>query len=629
MWDPHALYLGLRWKDPTPLLNNVDPDRAPAEGWMSDCFQGRFVTDYSQIHLTAWYSSKFDKQVTHISYENPLAPDALVLRADGKVMHHESGYQQAFRLDPDARGYTQEIRIPWSVLYRQPSIAAGLKMRFTGEYFWGGPTGTKWPAVMWADPINLAHPQRIVLYQNPHSWGELELLAQGKLPLVPTDAADNLLQGPVPIRLEVPRDAVKMTVVIDDAQGQRVRNLLSHADISHYVVRSEADKRLVEIPWDGRAEGQWNKERSLFLGNVVAPGTYIARGIVHRGIGVVHVGSFYNPGTPPWHTADGTGGWLSDHSAPCAVGAVPAASTSRGRVFLGDRGGECGVGFIGLDEQGRKIWEWVRHSSGAWFIAANADHVYFVSGSIGAPAARLLGRLNPNNGEAVSFTTAPEVELPDAVSGLAVHGKTVAVALGNANKVLLLDGESGTVQKEIPAEAPTGLAFRPNGELVILSAHKPFLGITNPLAIATDSAGNLYVSDGDALQVKVFDPAGRLLRTIGEPGGHRPGPWNPRRMNNPVALAVEERPDGTWLWVTEATYHLKRVSVWNTADGSLVRDYVGGTSYAGSGGAMSDDLPTLGISAGLLHDVDFANYTYSVREILGGRPDPQPGKHAV
>ncbi len=629
MWDSEALYLGLKWKDPTPLINNVDPDRAAGEGWMSDSFQGRFITDYSQIHFTAWYSSKYDKQITHIAYDNPLATDATVFRGAGKVLHDDSGYQQAFQADSDARGYVQEIRIPWKLLYRNPQIAAGLKLRFSGEYFWGGPSGTKWPAVMWADPINLAQPQRIVLYQSPQNWGELELLATGNLPRVETEDTNGTLQGPVVLRLEVPRDAVKLSVVIDDAQGQRVRNLASHLDVSHYVAKTAGDKRIVEIPWDGRAEGKWNAERSLFLGDVVAPGTYTVRAIAHRGIGVVHAGSFYNPGTPPWHTADGTGGWLSDHSAPCAVGAVPASSTSRGRVFLGDHGGECGVGFIGLAEDGRKIWEWVRLGSGAWHIAANAEHVYFATGSIGGTGARKLGRLNPNTGEPVAFTSAPEVELPEPATGLAVHGKSVAVAMLAAKKVLLVDGDSGAVTKEIPAPAPKGVAFRPNGELILLNDGQPLFDVAQPLAVATDSAGQIYVSDAAEQNVKVFNPAGQRIGTIGEPGGHRPGPWNPRRMQNPVALAVEERAGGKFLWVTEANYTVKRVSVWDTASGALVRDYIGGTSYSGSGGAMSDDLPDLGISSGLFHHVDFAHYTYTVRELIGGRPDPQPGKHAV
>ncbi len=629
MWDKDALYLGLEWKDPTPLINNVDPDRAAGEGWMSDSFQARFITDYSQIHFTAWYGSKYDKQITHIAYDNPLDPNAKVFRAPGKVLHDGSGYQQAFRVDSDARGYVQEIRIPWVLLYKNPQPMAGLKFRFSGEYFWGGPSGTKWPAVMWADPINLAQPQRIVLYQSPQNWGELELLAAGNLPRVEVEDANGSLQGPVAIRLEVPRDAVKMSVVIDDAQGARVRNLASHSDVSPYVVKTEGGKRYVEIPWDGRAEGKWIKDRSLFLGDVVAPGTYTVRGITQRGIGVVHAGSFYNPGTPPWHTADGTGGWLSDHSAPCAVGAVPASSASKGRVFLGDHGGECGVGFIGLGEEGRKIWEWVRLGSGAWHIAANAEHVYFITGGVGGPGARKLGRLNPNNGEPVSFTSAPEVNLPDAATGLAVHGKTVAVALFGAKKVLLLDGDSGVVTKEIPAGGPKGVAFRPNGELIILNEGEPQFGVAQPLAVATDSAGHVYVSDGAELNVKVFNAAGQLVRAIGEPGGHQPGPWNPRRMINPVALAVEERAEGRFLWVTEAAYSLKRVSVWNTGDGALAKDYLGGTSYSGSGGAMSDDLPDLGITYGLFHHVDFANYTYTVREMIGGRPEPQPGKQAV
>lgn len=624
MWDKEALYLALHWKDPTPMINNVDPDRAASEGWMADSFQARFTTDWSQVHFTAWYGSKHDKQITHIAYDDPLSPDARVFRGNGPVLRDASGYQQAFLADTDQRGYVQEIRIPWSLLFKNPQPGPGLSLRFTGEYFWGGPSGTKWPAVTWADPINPANPVRIVLYQNPSAWGELRLANRGNLSRKDAAISDERLQGPVTVRVAIPADATRFSLVIEDVQGNRVRNLASNASVEAYAVRAATGHdgtKFVEVPWDGRGDGPWNKDRTLFLGEVVPAGRYTARGLTHAGVGVLYAGSFYNPGTPPWQTADGTGGWLSDHSSPCAVAAVPQDSQSRGRVFLGDHGGECGVGFIGLDATGRKIWEWVRLGSGAWFLAATADHVYFVHGGIGSPGARILGRLNPATGESVAFASGPEITLPEDASGMAVHGKTVAVAMAKAGKVLLLDADSGTITKEIIASLPKGVAFRPNGDLIVLHDGEPFLGVGKPLAVACDSQGRIYVADGQKLVIEVFSANGEPEQTIGEHGGHTPGPWTPRAMNNPVSLAVEERPEGRFLWVTESSATPKRVSVWNAATGEFVRDYVGGTGYCGSGGAMSDDLSDLGISAGMFHRVDLAHDKWSPLEVLG---DTQP-----
>ena len=604
MWDKDAFYLALRWKDPTPMINNVDPERAAGEGWMADSFQGRFVTDYSQLHFTAWYSSKFDKQITHIAYDNPVDPNAKVFRGPGSTLRDPSGYQQAFRRDTDQRGYVQEIRIPWALLYKKPQPAAGLKFRFTGEYFWGGPSGTTWPAVMWADPINPALPQRIVLYQNPNVWGECELLAQGHLP--PTEAADQstLLQGPIPIRFTVPRQAVKFTLAIDDANGNRIRNLASHANVTDYTIKTEGDNRILEVPWDGRAEGPWQKDRSLFLGDYAPAGNYTARVIVHDGIGVVHAGTFYNPGTPPWPTPDGTGSWLADHTPPSAVAA------SGGRVFLGARGVENGFGFIGLNAAGRKLWECSRRGLAAMYLATNSTNVFAVYQS---NAGYALGAFNPATGDAQSFGNGqPEITLPGEPTGLAARDGEVAVAVGN--KIVIYDSASGQLKREQPAEKPVGLAYRPNGELVIINAGQPLLGVAKPLAVACDSAGQIYVADGADSNVKVFNPDGK---PIGEKGGHVPGKWTPERMNNPVALAVD---DQHRLWVTEASLTPKRTSVWDAKTGKLVRDYIGTTRYSAAGGALSDDLPDVGLCDGVFFQIDYANYTSTPTEVLGAVP---------
>ena len=146
--------------------------------------------------------------------------------------------------------------------------------------------------------------------------------------------------------------------------------------------------------------------------------------------------------------------------------------------------------------------------------------------------------------------------------------------------------------------------------------------------MACDSRGAFYVSDGADSNVKVYSLAGntaRLLREIGQQGGHRPGAWTPQAMNNPTGIAVEERADGKQLWVTENSICPRRVSVWGE-DGKLTRDYIGNTRYCGSGGLLSDDDPSIGIVDGVIYKVDYQQQTYTPLEVMGGVPDPVAGK---
>lgn len=112
------------------------------------------------------------------------------------------------------------------------------------------------------------------------------------------------------------------------------------------------------------------------------------------------------------------------------------------------------------------------------------------------------------------------------------------------------------------------------------------LDVLRPDGIAVDGAGLLYVYDRDRerLNVRVYEPGkGRLVRTIGTPGGYRAGPWDPTRFTSGpharVALAVasDDR-----LWVVEGDFVGKRSSQW-TLDGAFVREIVGTTRYGGGG----------------------------------------------
>lgn len=647
MWDTEALYLGLQWRDPTPLINNVDVDAAPGDGWMADSFQGRFVIAGRQVHLTTCYSSKKDKSAAVIEYDTATNPAGRrVFLAPGKVTSDASGFAQAFQADVDARGYVQELRIPWSLLSKQRMPAPGHTFTFTGEYFWGGASGTTWPAVMWSDPINQKNPVRIVVYQNPGVWGEIELLAKGNLPRAAESDGELLLQGPLPLRFDVPADATHFTIVVEDDKGRRVRNLASHQRVSDYVTQGTGGTKakVIEVPWDGRPDGEWDKDRMLFLGkDLVAAGSYTARCLVHRGVGVTFAGSFYNPGTPPWPTADGKGGWGFDHANPQAVAAMPKSSPAKGRVFLGWEHGEGGVGFIGLDADGRKLWEWLRRGVGATYIATSLNHAYFTFHS----QQHAIGRVNPDNGDQVPFGNGNlDITLPNEATGLAVRDKLLAVSLAKQNVVLIFDAELGTKQREISVESPGSITIMPTGELLGVSGNGLFLvppgakdaqnlnALSGPLAINSDSAGRVFVSERERSIIARYNQipinVTGQVPIIGEPGGHQPGPWNAHRMGNPSAIAIEERADGAVrLWVTENQLSPRRVSVWDANSGDFVKDYLGNTRYSGNGGILSDDIPDLGLVDGVMYRVDYKTGSYSPLEIMGGSPVSQPGKHAV
>ncbi len=79
--------------------------------------------------------------------------------------------------------------------------------------------------------------------------------------------------------------------------------------------------------------------------------------------------------------------------------------------------------------------------------------------------------------------------------------------------------------------------------------------------------------------MKVFSPAGKLLRAIGKPGAPGVGPYDRTQLNNPNGLALDSQGR---LWVAEADNHPRRVSVW-TPKGELVRAFYGPTEYGGGG----------------------------------------------
>ena len=65
MWDDDALYLGIKWRDPTPMYNTIDPAFNPNDGWKSDSVQIRARTADRTSWFTTWYFTPKAMPVLH------------------------------------------------------------------------------------------------------------------------------------------------------------------------------------------------------------------------------------------------------------------------------------------------------------------------------------------------------------------------------------------------------------------------------------------------------------------------------------------------------------------------------------------------------------------------------------
>src|SRR5258708_4821332 len=143
----------------------------------------------------------------------------------------------------------------------------------------------------------------------------------------------------VPIHFKADRPGF-VTLVMEDKDGNRLKNLV----FDHPV---QAGDNI--IYWDGSS-----------LAGIAAPGTYQLRGIFHEGITPRLEYSFYSPGTPPWPTADGTGAWLADHTAPASALFLPegspwSANDTKPVVLLGADSAEAGNALIWGNLYCRKV----------------------------------------------------------------------------------------------------------------------------------------------------------------------------------------------------------------------------------------------------------------------------------
>ncbi len=433
-------------------------------------------------------------------------------------------------------------------------------------------------------------------------------------------AAEQLAKPPIAIPFTL-KQAGYVTLVIEDQNGMRVRNLISETWFN-------AGKNTAW--WDGLDDLGRDVEAShhgiyKIPAKFVAPGTYKVRGLVRGELNTFYEFPVYSTGNPPWSTDDHTGGWLANHSAPQAAVFVPAKQSPTGQpvVYLGNYVTEGPDGLAWVDLDGKKLGgkKWV---GGAWtaapYLARDAgakaaSDVFTYVGSVwetgkqsGEGELRITALTAGADKPVILYglgTMPPNSDKAAEMGGLAVHDGIAVASLTKKNQLLFIDVKTGKALGTSTLNKPMGLAFDASGHLLVLSENKllryssiadpehlpsPQMVISTrleaPVGVTFDEEGNVYVSDGgESHQVKVFTANGKFIRAIGKPGAPKAGPYDELHMNNPAGIAIDSKRQ---LWVTEDDFLPKRVSVWSL-DGNLLKAFYGPSKYGGGGTLDAQD----------------------------------------
>lgn len=489
--------------------------------------------------------------------------------------------------------------------------------------------------VSWLDP-QLPVPRLIQRFRDQGPGAAFEPISVDSQHWEPLDLGSYLAGAKArknQISLELVQPAKgRASVVIDDKNGRRVRNLVSGADF---------DAGTHRVVWDGLDD----------QGRPVEPGDYRWKAVTHAGIQPNYLFSFNNPGTPPFGRATKGSNWGGDHSDPMAATAVG------GDIYLGWPVAESGNNIILVDSTGKKQGDYniPAHAGGQLLmLAADSNRVY--AAVEGRPWYDAFKQEKPNgpwvcrrplsilswtrDGQMVRFkgprgeSTIAEnliegsgpipkwVAPPDNLSGFALIENRLYVSLNKENRIVALNAADATPVGDIKISKPGLLAATKEGKLVALSGSTLGIadtasGIFTPLAqiniakprgMAVAPNGEIFISDnGPDQNIKVYSSAGKLLRQVGKKGGRPPlGPWDSSGMLEPYGIAVDDK---NQLWVAEDDTTPRRVSVWDGASGALKQELFGPTHYGAPGASFDPTEPNRWIGEGVLWDVDIATKT--------------------
>ena len=182
MYDADALYVGVDWCDPTPMVNDYDPDFDidRRKCFHSDSLHLHFKTDRQRNVIGWWYGKE--------KRPGAIALDGWMPWNDNPIVYidalKELGVTQAFRLKADGTGYTQEMRIPWKAIVKSGrAYKAGEAFGCMLDLVWGPDSGKGWPVNHMMDLVQPGAVHTGWFWEVREIYGSVELSAEGNLKL--------------------------------------------------------------------------------------------------------------------------------------------------------------------------------------------------------------------------------------------------------------------------------------------------------------------------------------------------------------------------------------------------------------------------------------------------------------
>jgi hypothetical protein len=176
------------------------------------------------------------------------------------------------------------------------------------------------------------------------------LVVVGAISLLSAASPAEEPRPPVPITFTLDKPG-RVTLVVEDAAGRRVRNLIADTPF-------EAGPH--KVFWDAFTGPDVHFHKQP--GSLVDPGSYMVRGLVHDGLKLIYQIPVYSPGSPPWSIRDSQtelrpGRWLSDHNDPQGVLFLPQGSPAapEPQLMFSAAGSEWGDAFMWTTLDGRKL----------------------------------------------------------------------------------------------------------------------------------------------------------------------------------------------------------------------------------------------------------------------------------
>jgi len=626
MWDNEYLYLSFVFRDPTPMLNRIDPATMGGNGWRSDAVQLRCNMEGFVSHLDAWYYTLRKEPAMHIQYGRMGGHGPGQPAVDRPSDPTKLGAEQAFRVDDDHSGYTQEMKIPWAAITLHGKMPPkGADLRLGLEMFWGGVTADGWPQSRVTDNLSENAKTTDFFWTSVDNWGKLILEEENNITL-PTPAwqlaAKAEPKPPAPITFTLPRDSL-VTIAIEDLQGNRVKSLLGGV---------EFPKGTHTVYWSGLTDRN----------ELLPAGRYRWAGIYRDKIDVRWKMSFYQPNQVcPWLNSKGTGAWGPDH------GCLKAAASGGGRVYLAGNGVEAGFAILAIDENGNKLWSLKDPESSRLAYADGMVYAYTVGRTanwIGIAPVGVM-RFKADTGEWLDIA-GPDgkptrrlslIAEGEQVVGFAADKNALYVSVAGKDVVRSFDRKTFKQMREYRVPGAAQL-FAPGGGKLLVTSSK---GLVELDLAATPAGGRvrlvtlnaddfsaardvtatedrIYVAMGEPdHRVHVFTRGGKRVATVGKEGGRtQNGYYNPHEgFFNPNGLAVDLQGR---LWVVENGYNPKRTSVWE--NGEWQRDFIGDTGYGG-GGIINPLDPTMAFYNGMQFEIDVDTGTSKLVQIGMVMPD--------